>query len=109
MEIVHWKQGRPGITRRWPWIVAFTFGLLHGFGFAGALSDIGLPEHAIPMALLFFNLGVEAGQLIFIAVVLLAWVVMKQIRWPDWAWRVPVYAIGSLAAFWTIERIAGFG
>ena len=108
MEIVHWKQGRPGITRRWPWLVAFTFGLLHGFGFAGALSEIGLPEHAIPMALLFFNVGVELGQLAFIAGVLLAWAVLKRISWPQWAWRVPVYAIGSMAAFWTIERISGF-
>ena len=108
MEIVHWKQGRPGITRRWPWLVAFTFGLLHGFGFAGALSEIGLPEHAIPMALLFFNVGVELGQLAFIAGVLLAWAVLKRISWPDWAWRVPVYTIGSLAAFWTIDRISGF-
>jgi hydrogenase/urease accessory protein HupE len=108
MEIVHWKQGRPGITRRWPWLVAFTFGLLHGFGFAGALNEIGLPEHAIPPALLFFNVGVELGQLVFIAAVLLAWAVLKRLSWPQWAWRVPVYAIGSMAAFWTIERIAGF-
>jgi hydrogenase/urease accessory protein HupE len=108
MEIVHWKQGHPGITRRWPWLVAFTFGLLHGFGFAGALSEIGLPEHAIPLALLFFNVGVELGQLAFIAAVLLAWAVLKKIRWPQWAWRVPVYAIGSMAAYWTIDRINGF-
>ncbi len=108
MEIVHWKQGRPGITRQWPWLVAFTFGLLHGFGFAGALNEIGLPEHAIPMALLFFNLGVEAGQLIFIAAVFLAWFVLGRITWPRWAWRLPVYMIGSLAAFWTIDRIGGF-
>lgn len=108
MEIVHWKQGRPGITRRWPWLVAFTFGLLHGFGFAGALSEIGLPEHAIPAALLFFNVGVELGQLTFIAAVLLAWALLKRINWPDWAWRVPVYTIGSLAAFWTIDRLSGF-
>ena len=108
MEIVHWKQGHPGITRRWPWLVAFTFGLLHGFGFAGALNEIGLPEHAIPLALLFFNLGVEAGQLMFIAAVMLAWALLKRISWPDWVWRVPVYSIGALAAFWTIERITGF-
>ena len=108
MEIVHWRQGKPGITRRWPWLVAFTFGLLHGFGFAGALSEIGLPEHAIPMALLFFNLGVEAGQLLFIAAVLLAWSVLGRINWPQWAWRVPVYAIGSMAAFWTLDRLTGF-
>ena len=108
-EIVHWRQGRPGITRRWPWLVAFTFGLLHGFGFAGALSEIGLPEHAIPLALLFFNVGVEAGQLLFIAAVFAVSMVLKRITLPGWAWRVPVYAIGSLAAFWTIQRIAGFG
>lgn len=108
MEIVHWRQGRPGVTRRMPWVVAFTFGLLHGFGFAGALSEIGLPEHAIPLSLLFFNVGVELGQLAFIAAVMLAWSAMKRITWPQWAWRVPVYAIGSMAAFWTIDRITGF-
>jgi hydrogenase/urease accessory protein HupE len=108
MEIVHWRQGRPGITRRWPWLVAFTFGLLHGFGFAGALSEIGLPEHAIPLALLFFNLGVEVGQLAFIAAVFAASLLLKRLAWPGWAWRIPVYAIGSMAAFWTIQRIAGF-
>jgi hypothetical protein len=107
-EIVHWRQGRPGITRRKPWLVAFTFGLLHGFGFAGALTEIGLPEHAIPLALLFFNLGVEAGQLLFIAAVFLLWAVFRKVPWPAWAWRLPVYGIGSMAAFWTIERIAGF-
>ena len=101
-------DGRPGLTARAPWIVAFSFGLLHGFGFAGALNEIGLPEHAIPPALLFFNVGVELGQLVFIAAVLLAWAVLKRLSWPLWAWRVPVYAIGSMAAFWTIERIAGF-
>ena len=108
MEIVHWRQGRPGITRRWPWLVAFTFGLLHGFGFAGALTEIGLPHHSIPVALLFFNLGVEVGQLSFIAAVLLVWAVLRRFSWPQWAWRVPVYGIGSMAAFWTIERLAGF-
>jgi len=108
MEIVHWRQGRPGITRRWPWLVAFTFGLLHGFGFAGALSEIGLPEHAIPLALLFFNLGVEIGQLVFIGTVFAVSLMLRRIAWPGWAWRVPVYAIGSMAAFWTIQRIAGF-
>jgi len=108
MEIVHWRQGRPGITRRWPWLVAFTFGLLHGFGFASALSSIGLPQHAIPLALLFFNLGVEVGQLIFIAAVFAVSIGLRRIHWPGWAWRVPVYGIGSMAAFWTIQRIAGF-
>jgi len=108
MEIVHWRDGRPGITRQWPWLVAFIFGLLHGFGFAGALANIGLPEHAIPLSLLFFNVGVELGQLAFIAAALVIWAASRRINWPEWAWRVPVYAIGSLAAFWTIDRIAGF-
>jgi hydrogenase/urease accessory protein HupE len=107
-EIVHWRQGKPGITRQKPWLVAFTFGLLHGFGFAGALSEIGLPEHAIPLALLFFNLGVEAGQLLFIFAVMLVWQVLRRASLPEWAWRIPVYGIGTMAAFWTIERIAGF-
>lgn len=108
MEIVHARQGRPGIARQWPWIVAFAFGLLHGFGFAGALAEIGLPEQAIPLALLFFNIGVEVGQLLFVAAVLTVaaswrWV---QAPWPPWAWKIPVYAIGSVAAYWTIERLA---
>ena len=77
------------------------------FGFAGALSEIGLPEHAIPLALLFFNLGVEAGQLLFIAAVFGVSMVLKRINLPGWAWRVPVYAIGSLAAFWVLERCLG--
>jgi len=105
-EIVHTRQGRPGMTERWPWVVSFAFGLLHGFGFAGALAEIGLPEHAIPLALFFFNVGVEVGQLMFVAVVLTFMAAWRRIEapLPDWAWRVPAYAIGSLAAYWTIER-----
>ena len=96
---MHWRQGKPGLTRSRPWLVAFVFGLLHGFGFAGALTEIGLPEHAIPLALLFFNVGVEVGQLIFIAAVFLAWSLLRRVDWPAWAWRVPVYMIGGLAGF----------
>jgi hydrogenase/urease accessory protein HupE len=109
-EIVHVRQGRPGVTQRQPWIVAFTFGLLHGFGFAGALMEIGLPVQAVPLALLFFNLGVEAGQLLFIAAVGLLVVAARRLplRQPDWAWGVPTYAIGAIAAFWSIERVIGF-
>jgi len=108
MEIVHWREGRPGMTREYPWLVALVFGLLHGFGFAGALAEIGLPQNAVPVALLLFNVGVEAGQLLFVVSVLLLWQLLKRIQFPDWAWRVPVYGIGSLAGFWTIERIASF-
>lgn len=113
-EIVHSRQGRPGLTERAPWVVAFTFGLLHGFGFAGALSQIGLPQHDIPLALFCFNVGVEVGQLLFIASVFAAVAVAGQITrrvalpQPVWAWRVLPYAIGSVAMFWIIQRIAAF-
>jgi len=113
-EIIHSRQGRAGLTERFPWIVAFTFGLLHGFGFASALSEVGLPQTDIPIALLFFNVGVEAGQLLFIASVFatiaLARRVSRQLELPQpaWVWRVPPYAIGSMAMFWLIQRIATF-
>ncbi len=109
-EILHARRGRTGLAARMPWIVAFTFGLLHGFGFAGALSEIGLPAGQIPVALLFFNLGVEAGQLLFIAAVLALVAGARRIRvaWPRWAELVPPYAIGSVAMFWVIQRVAAF-
>jgi hypothetical protein len=113
-EIVRSRQGRAGLTERWPWVVSFTFGLLHGFGFAGALSEVGLPQKAIPVALLFFNVGVEVGQLLFILGVFGLWILGKRIAArivlprPVWAWRVPPYAIGSVAAFWFIQRLAAF-
>lgn len=111
MEIVHGKRGRPGAAARLPWLVAFIFGLLHGFGFAGALAEVGLPQQAIPLALVFFNLGVELGQLLFVAVVLLlGWVLhqLKQIRLVELAETVAVYSIGSLATFWLFERVSAF-
>ena len=70
-EIIHQRQGREGLASRKPWVVAFAFGLLHGLGFAGALAEVGLPENSIPLALLFFNIGVEIGQVLFILVVLM--------------------------------------
>jgi hypothetical protein len=87
--------------------VAFAFGLLHGFGFAGALHEIGLPQTDIPLALLFFNVGVEVGQLIFIAAVLAVIALARRfpVALPAWAWRVPPYAIGAVASFWLIERL----
>ena len=94
-EIVHSRQGRIGLAERFPWIVAFTFGLLHGFGFASALSEVGLPQSAIPVALLFFNIGVEIGQLFFIASIFAVVAVARQVTQridvsqPAWAWRVP--------------------
>ena len=109
-EIIHSRQGRLGITERKPWIVAFVFGLLHGFGFAGALTEVGLPEQSIPLALLFFNVGVELGQLIFIVACLAIYFISRPIHksLPEWSWRLAPYAIGSVAAFWTIERVVGF-
>jgi hydrogenase/urease accessory protein HupE len=110
VEIVHAHRGQAGMAARLPWIVASTFGLLHGFGFAGALSEVGLPEGQIPVALLFFNLGVEIGQLLFIAGVLALVTMGKRMRvaWPAWAEMAPPYAIGSIAMFWVIQRVAAF-
>jgi hydrogenase/urease accessory protein HupE len=109
-EIAHIRMGRPSLTQQRPWVVAFTFGLLHGFGFAGALREVGLPEQSIPLALLFFNVGVEVGQLVFIAaiLVLLAVTRLEALPRPAWAWRVPAYSIGAVASYWTIERVVGF-
>jgi hydrogenase/urease accessory protein HupE len=109
-EIVWAGQGRPGLSARWPWIVAFTFGLLHGFGFAGALSETGLPQRAIPLALLLFNVGVEVGQLLFIAAVALVAGAASRVpvRMPRHVKLVPPYAIGCVGMFWVIERVAGF-
>jgi hydrogenase/urease accessory protein HupE len=108
LELLRQKKGLAGAGSRQPWLVAFAFGLLHGLGFAGALNEIGLPENAIPAALLFFNVGVEIGQLLFIAGAVAVCRVIDRIDWPAWVKLLPVYGIGGLAAFWTIERVAGF-
>ena len=115
VEIVHGKRGHPGAAARWPWLVAFIFGLLHGFGFAGALAEVGLPQQAIPIALIFFNVGVEIGQLLFVmTVIILGWMMrwlMHKLRQPtllDNAETVAVYVIGSLSSFWLIERVSSF-
>jgi hydrogenase/urease accessory protein HupE len=105
-EIIKTRSGRIRSSQRWLWVAAFGFGLLHGFGFAAALHDIGLPESAVPLALLSFNLGVEAGQILFVAVVLAMMFLGR--RWisrpPLWAWRAPPYIAGIVASFWFIER-----
>ncbi len=103
-------RGPRGLTERYPWLVSLTFGLLHGFGFAGALAKIGLPTTEIPLALLLFNVGVELGQIIFVVAVLGAAWGLRQLKlpWPKWSYQAPTYAIGSIAAFWCIERIAAF-
>ena len=119
-EIVHSRQGRSGLTEMWPWIIAFSFGLLHGLGFAGALREVGLPQNAIPVALLFFNVGVELGQLLFIsfvmAVIAVTVYVAKRFTQSKvalqsafaWCESVSAYAIGGIAAFWLIERTLSF-
>ena len=111
VEIIHGQQGRPGYAARWPWLVAFIFGLLHGFGFAGALSEIGLPQQSIPLALIFFNVGVELGQLFFVLViVLLTWLLhqLKQQKLLNRAEIAVIYSIGGLSSFWLFERISLF-
>jgi len=109
-ELVKVNRGQQSLTANFPWLVAFTFGLLHGFGFAGALSQVGLPQNEIPLALLMFNVGVELGQLMFIVVMLVLIRALHKIRynWSQWTYQLPAYAIGSMAAFWFVERVSGF-
>ena len=107
-EVVRARRGGTSLTLRHPWIVAFAFGLLHGFGFATGLTAMGLPRAEIPLALLLFYVGVEIGQLAFVGLVLAlerAFAVLE-VRWPAWARAVPGYVVGSLGAYWTIERTA---
>ena len=109
-EVVHGLRGKPGLTARAPWVVAFSFGLLHGFGFAGALAEVGLPQKAIPVALLMFNVGVEVGQLVFVACLLGAAALLQRVpvKPAMWARVLPAYAIGAVAMFWVVERIGDF-
>jgi len=109
VEIIRDQNGIKTLTARKPWLVAFTFGLLHGFGFAGALSAVGLPQQDIPLALGFFNVGVELGQIAFILFVLSCIrVIAIRKQWPKWVAKVPAYAIGGIASFWLIDRVSGF-
>ena len=105
-EIVRVWRGETSFTIRHPWVVAFAFGLLHGFGFASGLSTIGLARAEIPVALLLFNVGVEIGQVFFILIIVMLERSFRvlAIRWPRWAEYAPGYAIGSLGAYWTIQR-----
>ena len=108
-EVIRMRNGEDVLTQRYPWVVAFGFGLIHGLGFAGALSQIGIPEHEVPLSLLMFNLGVETGQIFFVSVVALVLAGIRRIpvTVPRGAWRLVPYAIGGLATFWTIQRIVG--
>ncbi len=95
-----------GLFRRYPWGLAGGFGLLHGMGFAGALAEVGLPQSELPLALLFFNIGIELGQLAFIFSVLALWLVLRRMvqQWQQQLLPVPVYVLGSMSAMWCIER-----
>jgi hypothetical protein len=106
-EMVRAQGGETSLTIRHPWVVAFAFGLLHGFGFASGLTTMGLPRVEIPLALLLFNLGVEAGQVLFVLVVLCCARACRvlEVRWPRVLEVLPAYAVGSLGAYWTIQRV----
>lgn len=107
VEVLHYRRGEMTWSVRYPWGVAFGFGLLHGFGFAGALTKIGLPAENLPLALLFFNVGVELGQIGFVFLVLgLLWSHRQlQTTFPKWSQPALVYAMGSVASFWFITRV----
>jgi hydrogenase/urease accessory protein HupE len=109
-EIIHKHNGQFSLTESYPWVIAFAFGLFHGLGFAGALSEIGVPQHEVPLALFMFNVGVETGQLLFIGAVLTLIALLKRLPLtaPQGAWRLLPYSIGSVAAFWTLDRVMSF-
>jgi len=112
VEIARKNRGQASFTAQWPWVVAFCFGLLHGFGFAGALAEIGLPQRDLPLALFTFNVGVEIGQLMFVALVLSLRALLLRCRLPQpahlYARPMASYGLGTLAAFWFFERISSF-
>lgn len=107
-ELVKARPGQRRLSESYPWVVAFAFGLLHGFGFAGALKEIGLPQSDVPISLLTFNLGVEAGQLIFVGAALILWRVVGALANVSSAAgrQVGAYAIGTAAMLWLVPRIA---
>ncbi|MCK5391546.1 MAG: HupE/UreJ family protein [Deltaproteobacteria bacterium] len=107
IELVRSYRTKNTLMDRYPWIIAGLFGLLHGLGFAGALSEVGLPQTDIPLALFSFNIGIEAGQLLFLGAVVLVWAAFRRLpfSWPAFVKYIPAYAIGSLAALWFLERI----
>ncbi len=107
VEVARKSAGEMTLSERYPWLVAFTFGLVHGLGFAGALSEIGVPQNEMPLALLMFNVGVETGQVMFVVAVslLLAGLHKTHYRAAQLIPRAAPYAIGGVAAFWTMQRL----
>ena len=107
VELVRHYRGINGFAYHYPWLVAFLFGLLHGLGFASALQDVGLPENNIPLALFLFNVGVEAGQLAFVFVILLMMAGARRLPFqlPQWSYKAPAYLVGTMAMYWFIERV----
>jgi hydrogenase/urease accessory protein HupE len=105
-EVARLWRGETSLTIRHPWVVAFAFGLLHGFGFASGLTTMGLPRGEIPLALLLFNGGVEIGQIVFVGVIVLLERAFRTlaIEWPRFVEALPGYAVGSLGAYWAIQR-----
>jgi len=110
VEVIHKNQGQHTFSERFPWLIAFTFGLVHGLGFAGALSEIGIPQNEVPLSLLMFNVGVETGQVLFVVVVSLLLAVLRKFQSSGalLLTRATPYAIGGVAAFWTIKRVGSF-
>ncbi len=106
VELIRDRRGESTLTTRKPWIAAFGFGIIHGLGFAGGLVKLGLPQSSIPIALLFFNVGVEIGQVAFIFLVLTLSSSYRKMYFvlPKWAAYLPAYLIGSFSAFWLIDR-----
>jgi hydrogenase/urease accessory protein HupE len=114
-EIIQQHRGREGLATEKPWLIAFTFGLLHGLGFAGALAQVGLPANSIPLALLFFNVGVEIGQLLFIAALFGVWQMVTRLTANERGHALlrrfellPAYFIGGLASYWVVARTTAF-
>ncbi|MEH6616545.1 MAG: HupE/UreJ family protein [Porticoccus sp.] len=110
VEVVRKNQGQMTLSERYPWLIAFTFGLVHGLGFAGALYEIGVPQNAVPLALLMFNVGVETGQILFVLTVSVLLVGLHRLHGITALTleKATPYAIGGIAAFWTIDRVSSF-
>ena len=110
VEVVRKNAGQLTLSERYPWLIAFTFGLVHGLGFAGALYEIGVPQNAVPLALLMFNVGVETGQVLFVLVVSILLAGLHRLHGITALTleRATPYAIGGVAAFWTIDRVNSF-